>query len=131
MRCNLGLVNLSLGRHERSRQHHEAALALARQLQDRPSEGQFLGYLGQLHAQCGDIAAARDCIAQAQAVLASLDDPFKLGLLLCQHAEVERLGGDPVAAQAAIERARRIYADIGAGPESEIGLALARLDADG
>ncbi len=131
VRCNLGLVNLSLGRHERSRQHHEAALALARQLQDRPSEGQFLGYLGQLHAQCGDIAAARDCIAQAQAVLASLDDPFKLGLLLCQQAEVERLGGDPIAAQAAIERARRIYADIGAGPESEIGLALARLDADG
>jgi len=127
VQCNLGLVYLSMSDLARAQEHYDAALTLARRLQDRRSEGQFLGYLGQLRARRGDVDGARQCLDLAEQLLRPLDDPLSLGLLHCHRAEVELIGGEPAQAAAAIDAARRILEELGSGPNSELGLALARV----
>jgi hypothetical protein len=51
----------------------------------------------------------------------------ELGKLLCKRGEVERLAGDLAAARAALDEAASIAARIEAGPDSELGQALAAL----
>ena len=53
---------------------------------------------------------------------------LELGKLLCKRGEVERLAGDLDAARAARDEAASIAAPIGAGPDSELGRALAALN---
>jgi hypothetical protein len=50
-----------------------------------------------------------------------------LGILLCSRVETEHLAGVPDAARSALTAADAIAAEVGAGPESELGLALARV----
>ena len=46
---------------------------------------------------------------------------------LCNRAQAETLAGVPEAASAALAEAESIAAEIGAGPDSELGIALARV----
>jgi hypothetical protein len=50
-----------------------------------------------------------------------------LGILYCSRAEMEHCAGNPHAAGAALAEAGEIAAAVGAGAESELGLALARV----
>ncbi len=52
---------------------------------------------------------------------------MSLGILLCARAETELLAGAPDHAKAALEEANAIAAEVGAGPDSELGLALTRV----
>jgi predicted ATPase/class 3 adenylate cyclase/Tfp pilus assembly protein PilF len=125
--CNLGMVYDSLARIDEARSHFEAALVVARDLGDRRSEGQFLIYLGLLHAHQGNFEEARHCLDASEALLTALSDRLSLGILSCSRAEMEHLVGSPDAARAALAEAGAIAAAVGAGPESELGLALARI----
>ena len=52
---------------------------------------------------------------------------MSLGILLCSRAETEHLAGSSNAAKAALAEANVIAAEVGAGPDSELGVALARV----
>ena len=125
--CNLGMVYESLARFDEARNHFEAALIIARELRDQRSEGQFLGYLGLMHAHQANIDEARRCLDAGDVLLRALSDRLSLGILLCSRAETEHLAGIPHVATSALAEADLIADEVGAGPDSELGLALARV----
>ena len=105
----------------------EAALGIARSLGDPRYEGQFLGYLGLLNARQGGHAEARRCLDTGEALLRAASDLFGLGVLLTSRAEAQHLAGDAAATAASLAAAMSLAAEVGAGPASELGLALARV----
>jgi len=125
--CNLGMVYDGLDRFDEAGDHFEAALAIARELGHRRREGQFLSYLGLLHAHQAKFDEARHCLDASEALLHAASDRMSLGILLCSRAETEHLASIPNAAKAALAEADVIAAEVGAGPDSELGLALARV----
>jgi len=125
--CNQGIVYDSLGRPAEARTRYEAALVVARALSNRRSEGQVLGYLGLLHARQARFDEARTCLDTGEALLRAMSDRLSLGVLLCSRAEAAHLTGDLDAARDALAEAESLAAAIGAGPDSELGAALARV----
>jgi tetratricopeptide (TPR) repeat protein len=125
--CNLGLAVGTLGDAAQAESHFDAALQVARDIGDQRVEGQVKGYLGQSHAQRGEIQAARRLLDEGQRLLEATADTLSLALLLCCRSEVEVLAGDPTAARLAQSQATSLGIVAGAGPASELGLALARL----
>ena len=125
--CNLGIVLEALARPEEGRSRFEAALVVARALGDSRSEGQFLGYLGLLHARQGGHDDARRCLDSGEALLRAASDPVGLGVLLTSRAEAQHLAGEAAAAATSIDAAAKLAEEVGAGPSSEIGIAIARV----
>jgi predicted ATPase/class 3 adenylate cyclase/Flp pilus assembly protein TadD len=126
--CNLGLVGLELGAWTQAAEDYASALALARELEDRRSEGLYQGYLAQVLGRQGRFDEARRHVTQGLQHLEQVTDRFSLGIVLCHHAEVEHLAGDPAAAHDAAARARSIAVELGAGAASELGVALKRVE---
>jgi predicted ATPase/class 3 adenylate cyclase len=126
---NLGTVQGASGLLPEAVASYEAALAVARQIGDRRTEGQFLGHLGLAQARMGDFAAARQSLGVGAALLEQVADRMSLALLLCGRAECEWLAQDDASAAAAQAQAAALAVDVGAGPESELGSALARIAA--
>jgi tetratricopeptide (TPR) repeat protein len=122
--CNLGIVLERRAQPETARQHYESALAVARASADSDAEGQLLGYLGALHARAARLHEALRCLDEGEALLRAASDRVSLGVLLCGRAEALYLAREHVAARAALAEAAAIAAEIGAGPNSEIGQAL-------
>jgi len=56
-----------------------------------------------------------------------VSDRMSLGILLCARAETEHLAKTPDAATSALGAAELIATEVKAGPESELGLAFARV----
>ena len=127
--CNLGLVCFGLQDWQQALPHYEAALASARELSDLRSEGLFLGYLGQLQARLGRFAEASSSIDAGERLLRQVADRFSLGLLLCHRAEVEHLAGRLGSPSEAWLRAKAIELELGAGADSELGVAVGRVGA--
>jgi tetratricopeptide (TPR) repeat protein len=125
--CNLGMVYDGLARFDEAREHFEAALTVARELGDRHSEGQFLSYLGLLHARQAHFDEARRCLDSSEALLRAVSDRTSLGILHCSRAETEHLAACGEAAAGALAAAEAIAAEVEAGPDSELGLALTRV----
>lgn len=125
--CNLGLALEEQGRVREALACFDAALRAMHDLGDRRSEGQFLGYLGRARAHLREYVAARECFAAGQAVLREVSDPLSLGVLLCDYAECEWFAGDGAVARRALDEARMLAQSAGAGPQSELGQALARV----
>jgi predicted ATPase/class 3 adenylate cyclase len=125
--CNQGIVYDSLGRTAEARTRYEASLVVARELGDPRSEGQVLGYLGPLHARQARFDEARTCLDTGEALLREISDRMSIGVLLCGRAEAAHLAGDRDTAKDALAEAESLAAAIGAGPGSELGVALARV----
>jgi predicted ATPase/class 3 adenylate cyclase/Tfp pilus assembly protein PilF len=125
--CNMGMVYDGLARFDEARGHFEAALAVARALADRHSEGQCLSYLGLLYARQSNFDDARRCLDSSESLLRAVSDRMSLGILFCSRAEAEYLALCPDAARDALAAADVIAAEVGAGPDSEFGLALTRV----
>ena len=125
--CNLGIVTerKKLGRDALA--HYEAALRIAQAAGDPRHEGQFLGYLGICHARLGAHAEARRCLDAGEDRLRCASDPYALGVLLTGRAEARYLAGDGPSATASLGEAAAIAHEVGAGPASELGLALKRV----
>ncbi|MFZ2649030.1 MAG: tetratricopeptide repeat protein [Burkholderiaceae bacterium] len=122
--CNLGLVCESLS-DANARASYQAALVVARRMEDKRSEGQVLGYLGLLHAHEGRFDLALDCLETGEQRLRDVSDRISLGVLLCQRAEALLLTGADTGS--AFGQAQELAIECGAGPESELGQALARV----
>jgi hypothetical protein len=88
--------------------------------------GAFRGSLALLRARQGAIDEARALLTRGEQQLRGVH-ALELGKLLCKRGEVERLAGDLDAARAARDEAASIAARIEAGPDSELGRALAAL----
>jgi tetratricopeptide (TPR) repeat protein len=125
--CNLGLVDEAAGRPDQAQRHFESAIGLARQLGDRRSEGQFLTYLGRLHARQRRFGQAHACLDAGGALLSVASDRLGLWILLCAQAEAHHLSGTTDAARAALRAAEELAAEVDAGPGSEFGAALANI----
>jgi predicted ATPase/class 3 adenylate cyclase/Tfp pilus assembly protein PilF len=125
--CNLGMTYDSLARFDEASDYFEAALAIARAMGDRRREGQFLSYVGLLHAHRAKFDDARHCLDASEALLQAVSDRMSLGILLCGRAETEHLAEVPDAARTALRAADIIATEVRAGPDSELGLALARV----
>jgi tetratricopeptide (TPR) repeat protein len=117
----------SLARFDEARDHFEAALAIARAIGERRREGQFLSYLGLLHTHRAKFDDARHCLDAGEALLQAVSDRMSLGILLCGRAETEHLAGVADAARAALRAADIIATEVKAGPDSELGVGLARV----
>ncbi|RVU44374.1 ATP-binding protein [Rubrivivax rivuli] len=124
---NLGLVLDGAGRHAEAVERYDAALALAGQLGDRRTEGQFMGHRAVALARSDRFAEAQACIEQATSLLQPQGDPISLGLLAVQRAEVAWRAGRHAEVQPAMDNALALAAAAEAGPESELGKAIARL----
>jgi predicted ATPase/class 3 adenylate cyclase/Tfp pilus assembly protein PilF len=122
---NLGTLYERMARGDEALIHYEAALVIARELGERRWEGKFLSRLGRLHARQSNFAEARLCLDAGEAMLRAVPDRMSLGILLCSRAETEHLAGIPNAANVALAEADAIAAEVGAGVDSELGLALA------
>ena len=127
--CNLGISEAGRGQAAAAQAHHESALSVAQRVADRRLEGQCLGYLGGVLARQQRFDSARQHLAQGEALLRQVADLPGLGVLLCGQAECEWRAGRPGAAQDARQEAAGLAQQIQAGPESELGQALSRLDA--
>jgi tetratricopeptide (TPR) repeat protein len=125
--CNLGIVFERLDRMDEAQAHFQAALHIAQALGDPRYQGQFLGYLGLFHARQGEPDDARQCLDSGEAMLRSASDKFALGVLLSSRAEAHQLAGDTSSATASLATAMTIAGHIGAGPASELGLAISRV----
>ena len=128
VQCNLGLVALALEQPADALACFEAALAIACDLGDRRSEGQFLTYLGLLHARQGRFDTARDCLNVGEPWLRAASDQISLGILLCARAELEHRAANPRCAEMALAEASSVAAQLTElQPDSEFGQALRRV----
>ena len=127
--CNLGLVHAAAGSLAQAQSAYAGALVVAQRIGDRRTEGQVLGYLGLVHARRRALADARQCLDRGQTLLIDAGDRLSLGVLLCSRAECEWIAGDEAAARAARGEAVGLAAQSGTGPDSELGVALAQVDA--
>jgi predicted ATPase len=127
--CNLGIVSERLGDETAARAHLDAGHAIALDIGDVRSEGLCLGYLGALHARRRRFAEARDHLARAREKLAAMDDAASVGIVDCLRAEAEHYAGERDATSRALAAAAAAAATVAAGPDSELGLELARVRA--
>ncbi|MES2101530.1 MAG: tetratricopeptide repeat protein [Pseudomonadota bacterium] len=127
VQCNLGLVAEALDQAAAARSYHESALAIARDLGDRRSEGQFLTYLGRLHARQGRTDEGRTCLDLGETRLRAASDRVSLGILLCARAETEHRALNAAAAELALAQASALADELSdVDPNSEFGQALAQ-----
>ncbi|MBL8307575.1 MAG: tetratricopeptide repeat protein, partial [Rubrivivax sp.] len=124
---NLGTVYAALGRPAEALMRYDAAIALARHMGDGHTEGQLLGHAGLALARLTRFDEARASLDAGATLLLQADDRMSLAVLICARAECEWLAGSPEAAIAARDEAQALALQTGAGPESELGAALARL----
>ena len=127
--CNLGIVVDAMQQPDEALGNYETALAMARRIGERRYEGQVLSYLGLLHARAGRGEEARGCLERGETLLRQVSDPVSLGVLLSCRAEAEVLAGRSELARSRLDEARGLAVAAKIGPESELGLALARVDA--
>ena len=125
--CNLGMTCESLGRFDEARDHFDAALAIARALGDRRSEGQFLSYFGLLHARQANFDKRAVAWIRAKLCCAPCRTGRCSGSCSAGVPRRSTSAERPIKGKAAFEEANVITAEVGAGPDSELGLALARV----
>jgi len=127
--CNLGIVLEANQAVSEALLHYSRAVVVAQDLGDCRLEGQFRGYMGLLHARMHHFSDARTCLAVGEAMLLKAQDNISLALLLCAQAEAEHLAGESKAAMSAWFRVRKLALQSPVEVNSELGRALARLQA--
>ncbi len=125
---NLGQIHTGLQQLDEAQACCEGALRVAQRLGNRRGEGLVLSQLGRVHMLHGAHASARPLLAQGVAILRTVADSLSLGLALCRLAECESRAGQLPAARSAYDEAMELAARSGAGRDSELGMALARLE---
>jgi predicted ATPase/class 3 adenylate cyclase/tetratricopeptide (TPR) repeat protein len=129
IQCNLALGQIEIDRLPEAMTNLEAASRTMRELRERRYEGQILGYLGRALAKQGRFDAARRSFDDGQSLLRDCMDPLSLGILLCDRARCEWQAGSAAACLSALGEARSIAASAEVGPDSELGQAVASVEA--
>jgi serine/threonine protein kinase/predicted ATPase len=120
---NLGDMLLSQGRLEESGERLSQAIEAMDDM-GLISSGCFRGSLAWVRAQQEDFAGARELLITGEGQLRGVWT-FELGRLLCRRAQVEKFAGQPEVALAALDEARQIAEQVGAGPDSDLGQLIA------
>ncbi|HEY9237297.1 MAG TPA: tetratricopeptide repeat protein, partial [Burkholderiaceae bacterium] len=126
--CNVGLCLLAQEQHGEAAMRVQEAIDAAVQSGDLRSEAQFSGYLAVALAHLGRMGDAYAALTKGERLLTDLSDSLSLALLLCNRAEVETLDGRPDEARSALDRAASLAQELNAGPDSELGRRLAKVD---
>jgi predicted ATPase/serine/threonine protein kinase len=123
---HLGNLQQEQGRLEEAQALYGQALGLVRQFGGRHIEGSLLGHLSELERRTtGHSGKAGALAEQAERLLEAVGLKLELGKLLCQRGHIALCGGQD--ARELLERARALADEVGAGPDSELGKMLARL----
>jgi serine/threonine protein kinase/tetratricopeptide (TPR) repeat protein len=126
-RLNMAAVLKAEGRVEEARDAYREALAIHREVGDRRFEAHALCDLARLERQAGgDLSGALRLIAEAEGIAREVRDPYAEGLCLCERGHIALAQGRD--AQPLLEWAQRIAAAAEAGPQSELGRVIARLE---
>lgn len=120
-RARVGRVHQLQGEPERALAEMTQGLAEARSGRHRSNEARVLLMLTELHLEQGRLGDARACVDEAEALLRDLPERSLLGRVLCLRA---RLAG-PEARGAALDEAEALAIEVGAGPASLLGRAIA------
>jgi tetratricopeptide (TPR) repeat protein len=123
----LGNLHFAQGRNKEARTHYETALAILSEAGIRRFEAVVRGNLGRLLFHEGRVTEAKEALAQAEAVLRSVNDSLELAKFLCGRAEVEHRSGNVEVARSLLVEIQALAAQIGLGPESQLGCMLAKL----
>ena len=110
---NLANCHFSLGDYPRAIELHTQALAIARDIGDRWSEGAALGSLGNCHASLGDYRSAIDLYTQALAIARDIGDRWSEGAALTSLGNWHCSLGDYRSAIDLYTQALAIARDIG------------------
>ena len=109
----LGNVASMQGDYPEARSRAEGALAIARDLGDRRSEGQWVGMLGFVSIRQGDYSEARSRFEEALTIARDLGDRRNEGLWVGNLGTVADIQGDYPEARSRFEEALTIVRDIG------------------
>jgi len=123
----LGDLLRGQGRIDEARAHFDQALAIHGALGNRRYEGSVLGSLGEMLAIQGRHDEARNRLRLGETRLREVGDRVGLVVLLCHRGHAEVAAGDPSAGREALAAAEAAALLTGAGPDSEVGHAIARL----
>ncbi len=124
---NLGDLCLEAGHLGQARACLEASLDICRELNFRLGEGAFVGSLGEVAAAEGQLEDARAFLSSGEVLLRDIGNKAELGKLLCRRGRVELSADNVDAARLAVAVAGRLGVELGAGPRSELGRAVADL----
>ncbi len=111
--ANLGQIRRELGDFAGSDRLWQQALDLARATGDKAGEGDALLGLGENRALQGDVAAAERDLAAALALFESGGEKPKAATVRLVQARIERDGGEPARAFAALVALSREFGDRG------------------
>jgi len=121
---NLGDVLFAQGDLAAAEAHLQQAITIGDEVVS-PAAAAFRASLALIRAHQGDFEAARALLAAAEPQLRGLY-ALEFGKLLCKKARIEHLAGAPDAALAALSGAESVLAELGAPPDSELGIPIAR-----
>ncbi len=120
---NLGNLLLELGETNQGERTLEEGIAICVEA-GSPAASAFRASLGVVKAKRGDFETARALIDGAVAALRGVR-AVEVGKALVKRHIVERMAGDTVAAEGALQAAEDIAAQVGAAPASELGREIA------
>lgn len=123
----MGALHMHMGKDDEAWTFLEDALLVHREVGDPRMEGHVLGKQALLLAKRGEVERAADAVAEGERLLREVNDPNVLAILLCDRAEMEHVLGE--SSVDSLQAAREIAARIGVGSESELGLAVSRIEA--
>ncbi len=127
--ASLGNIHARQGRPDEAWPRLESALRLVRDTGGRRYEGSVLASMGELAASQSRLGEAFEFFRQGEAILREVDDAFQLSILLCACAHADLAAGDPAAARAKFDEAKRFAAGQSVASDSDLGHRLAALEA--
>jgi predicted ATPase/serine/threonine protein kinase len=121
---NFGDVLFAQGDLAAAEAHLQQAIKIGDEVVS-PAAAAFRASLALIRAHQGDFEAARALLAVAEPQLRGLY-ALEFGKLLCKKARIEHLAGAPDAALAALAGAESVLGELGAPPDSELGIPISQ-----
>ncbi|MFN7976159.1 MAG: tetratricopeptide repeat protein, partial [Acidobacteriota bacterium] len=123
----LGTIELERGNFASARNALEEAVAIHREARDPRSELYALVPLVAVRRRLGQRAGLDEIVGDALERASSLDQKSSIAAALCEQGHLAIAGGEP--ARKPLDRAREIARGVGYEPSSELGQAIAALEA--
>jgi eukaryotic-like serine/threonine-protein kinase len=123
---NLAAVHADEGSVEKARLLFAQALEANRAARSPRNVGFVLVDLAALERRTGDLDEAERLLDEAEAMFRELDDRIYMGLCACERGHLELARGRSATEQ--LEQSRRLAVELGTGPDSRLGRAVAQIE---